>query len=158
AENFGISHIMIDELTNLLAAFSGIQRFSAPLYQISNTVRFRAPSPLPKRMQRQPSSVSASREHRFWQHRESTADTGETPVLRKAAQLNRALERTRDLENRMRNFGIGNVRLVCGVEKQKRVVFAGVLNPARELVARSDGTSWIVWETKIDQIDVLVRR
>ena len=59
AKDFGISHVMIDELTNLFTAFSGIQRFSAALHRVSNTVRFRAPTPLPKRMQREPSSVSA---------------------------------------------------------------------------------------------------
>src|SRR6516225_2108681 len=148
---------MIDELPNLFAAFSGIQRFSAALYQISNAVRFRAPTTLPKRVQREPSSVSASREHRFRHHRKSTANTGEAAVLRKAAQLNRAVERTRYLENRMRNFRIGDIRLVRGVEEQKRIVFACVINPARELGARRHGASWIVWKTKINEIDMLLR-
>src|SRR5215471_18437411 len=113
---------MTDELPNLFTAFSRIQRFSAALYQISNTIRLRAPTTLPKRMQREPSSVSASPQHRFRHHRKSTTNTGEAAVLRKTAQLNRALERTRYLENGMRNFRIGDIRLVRGVEEQKRIV------------------------------------
>src|SRR4029077_14826002 len=149
---------MIDELTNLFTALSGIQRFSAALHQVSNTVRFRAPTTLPKRMQREPSSVSASREHRFRHHRKATAHTGEATVLGKAAQFNCARERTRDVENRMWNFGIGNVRLVRGIEKQKRIVLVRVIDPARELRARCDGARWIVWKTKIDEIDMLLGR
>src|SRR4030095_9212174 len=149
---------MIDELTNLFTAFSRIQRLSAALHQISNTVRFRAPTTLPKRMQREPTPVGGPPQHRFRHHRKSTADTGEAAVLRKAAQLNRALERTGDLENRMRNFRIGNVRLVRGIEEQNPIMSARVIDPARELRARCDGTSWIVWKTKINEIDMLVRR
>src|SRR6476620_1779579 len=107
-------------------------------------------------MQREPSPINASREHRFRQHRKSTAHTGETAVFRKAPQLNRALERTRDLENRVRNFRIGDVRLIRSVKKQERVVFVRVFDPVRELVARSDGTSWIVRKTKIYEIDMLL--
>jgi len=98
AKDFGISHVMIDERMNLFMALSGIQRFSAALHQVSNTVRFRAPTTLPKRMQREPSSVSTSREHRFRHHGKSTAHTGEAAVLGKAAQFNCARERTRDVE------------------------------------------------------------
>ena len=58
----------------------------------------------------------------------------------------------------MRNFRIGNVGLVCGVEQQKRLVFAGVIHPARKLLLRCDGTRWIVWKTKIDEIEMLVWR
>src|SRR5215472_13745433 len=58
----------------------------------------------------------------------------------------------------MRNFGIGDVRLVGGIEEQKRVMFMRVSDPARELCARCDGTGWVVWKTKIDQIDRLLRR
>ena len=58
----------------------------------------------------------------------------------------------------MRNFRIGNVRLIRRIEEQKRIVLARVIDPARELRARCDGTSWIVWKTKIDEIDMLLRR
>src|SRR5262249_40384152 len=147
----------IDECVNLFTAFSGIQRFSATLHRVSNTVRFRAPTPLPKRMQREPTTIGRPREHRFRHHRESTTHTGEPTVLGKAAQFNRAPQRTRDLENRVRNFRIGNVRLIRGIEEQKRIVFLRVIDPARELRARSDGASWIVWKTKIDEVDMLLR-
>ena len=56
----------------------------------------------------------------------------------------------------MRNFRIGNVRLVRGIEDQKRIVLVRIINPVCELVARCDSTSWIVWETKIDEIDTLL--
>src|SRR6516225_3194563 len=108
-------------------------------------------------MQWEPTTVSSPRLHRFRHHRKTTAHAGETAVLGKAAQFNRTHERTRDLENRARNFRIGNVRLVRGVEEQKRVMFARVIHPARQLRTRCDGTSWIVWKTKIDEIDVLLR-
>src|SRR5438876_12073278 len=148
---------MIDERMNLFTALSGIQRFSAALHRVSNTVRFRAPTPLPKRMQRESATIGGPREQQFWHHRKSTAHTGEATVLRKAAQFNRARERTRDVENRMRNFRIGNVRLIRGIEEQKRIVLVRVIDPAREVRARCDGTSWIVWKTKIDDIDMLLR-
>jgi hypothetical protein len=57
----------------------------------------------------------------------------------------------------MRNFRIGNVRLIRRIEKQKRIVFVRIIDPARELRARCDGTGWIVWKTKIDEIDMLIR-
>src|SRR6266567_4269749 len=100
-------------------------------------------------MQWKPTTVSSPRVHRFRHHRKSTAHTGEATVLGKAAQFNRARERTRDVENRMRNFRIGNVRLVRGIEEQKRIVLVRVIDPTRELRARRDGISWIVWKTKI---------
>src|SRR6476619_3581780 len=108
-------------------------------------------------MQWEATTVISPRVHRFRHHRKTTAHTGEAAVLRKAAKINRALERTRDLENRMRNFRIGNVRLVRGVEEQKRIMFVRVSDPARELCARCHGTRWVVWKTKIDEIDVLLR-
>src|SRR5207245_708021 len=82
AKDFGISHVMIDERMNLFTALSGIQRFSAALPRVSNTVRFRAPTPLPKRVQRKPATIVGPREHRFWHHRKSTAHTGKPAVFR----------------------------------------------------------------------------
>src|SRR6186997_3355288 len=108
-------------------------------------------------MQWEATTVISPRLHRFRHHRKSTAHTGEAAVLRKAAEFNRARKRTRDVENRMRNFRIGNVRLVRGIEEQKRIVFVRVIDPACELSARCDGTSWIVWKTKINEIDILFR-
>src|SRR5262245_18321044 len=58
----------------------------------------------------------------------------------------------------MRNFKIRDVRLVGGVEEQKHVMFMRVSDPARELCARCDGTRWVVWKTKIDEIHRLLRR
>ena len=37
-------------------------------------------------------------------------------------------------------------------------MFVRVIDPARELRARCDGTSWIVWKTKIDEIEAFVWR
>src|SRR5213075_2212135 len=61
------------------------------------------------------------------------------------------------LANRMRNFRIGNVRLIRGIEEQKRIVFMRIIDPACELRARCDGASRIVWKIKIDEIDMLLR-
>src|SRR5215813_14252500 len=105
-------------------------------------------------MQRKPAPVIAPCEHRFRQHCKSTAHTGEAAVLGKAAQFNCTLERTRNLENRMRNLRIRNVRLVRGIKEQKRIVFARVIDPACELRARRDGTGWIIREAKINEINV----
>src|SRR5262249_50628493 len=109
-------------------------------------------------MQREPTAVVRSGEQIFRHHRKATAHTGESPVFRKTAEFHSALARAGNLENGMRNLGIGNVGLVCGVEQQKRVVFASVIHPARKLLARCHGTRWIVWKTKIDQIEMLVWR
>jgi hypothetical protein len=57
----------------------------------------------------------------------------------------------------MRNFRIGNVRLIRGIEEQKRIMFARVIYPVCELRAGCNGTSGIVWKAKIDEIDMLVR-
>src|SRR5262245_29507840 len=109
-------------------------------------------------MQWEATTVISPRVHRFRHHRKTTAHAGEAAVLRKAAQFNRALERTRDLEYRIRNFRIGDVRRVGGMEEQKRVGFVRVSARARELCTRCDGTRWVVWKTKIDEIDRLLRR
>src|SRR5262245_13373894 len=108
-------------------------------------------------MQWEPTTVTSPRMHRFRHHRKTTAHTGEAAVLRKTAQFNRALERPRDLKNRMRNFRIGDVRLVGGIEEQKRIVFVRVIDPARKLRAQCDGTRRVVWKTEIDEIDMLLR-
>src|SRR5262245_13448225 len=108
-------------------------------------------------MQWESTTVTSPRVHRFRHHRKTAAHTGEAAVLRKAAQFNRALECTRDLENRMRDFRIGDVRLVGCIEEQKRIMFVRVIDPARELRTRCDGTRWVVWKTKIDEIEMLFR-
>ena len=36
-------------------------------------------------------------------------------------------------------------------------MFARVIHPTRQLGTRCDGTSWIVWKAKIDEIDVLLQ-
>src|SRR5438045_1892404 len=118
AKDFGISHVMIDERTNLFTTIAGIQRFGAALYRISNTVRFRAPTTLPKRMQRQPTTIDRPREYRFRHHCKPTAHTGEPAVFGKTPQFDRALACAGNLKNRMRNFRIGNVRLIRGIEEQ----------------------------------------
>src|ERR1043166_5009387 len=107
---------MIDEVADLFTSLRGIQCFSAALNRISNTVRFRAPTTLPKRMQRKSAAVSTTREHRFRHHREPAAHAGESTVLGKTAQFDGAIERTRDFENGMRNFRIRNVRFVRGIK------------------------------------------
>ena len=58
----------------------------------------------------------------------------------------------------MRNFRIGNVRLVSGIEEQKRLVFARVRDPRRKLLAHGYGAGWIIRKTEINQIDVFLRR
>ena len=58
----------------------------------------------------------------------------------------------------MRNFRVRNVRLVSGIEQQKRVMFARVGDPMRELRARCHSPGRIVRKTKIDQIDMFLWR
>src|ERR1700758_152269 len=108
-------------------------------------------------MQRQPATAGSPRQYRFRHYRKSTAHTSEAAVFRETPQLDRALTCAGNFKNRMRNFRIGNVRLIRGIEDQKRIVFLRVIDPARELSARSDSASWIVWKTKIDEVDMLLR-
>src|SRR5205807_2902893 len=124
----------------------------------TDAVRFGTPTPLPKWMQRQPAIVLRSAGNQFRHYREAAAHAGEPAVLREATQFNRALAGARNFENGMRNFRIGNVRLVSGIEEQKRLVFARVRDPRRKLLAHGYGAGWIIRKTEINQIDVFLRR
>ncbi len=57
----------------------------------------------------------------------------------------------------MRNIWIGNIGFVRGIEEEYRVVFARVIDPTRELFARSNGPRWIIGKTKIDKIGMVCR-
>ena len=58
----------------------------------------------------------------------------------------------------MRNFRIGNVGLVGCVEQDQCVVLPRVIDPARKLFARRHRAGGIVWKTKINKIDMFLRR
>src|SRR6266566_1619758 len=78
---------MIDERAYLFAAFWQIQRFRAALHQITHAVRFRAPTPMPKRMQRQLFSRLRPRQQFFRHHGKAAPDPGESASFGKTAQL-----------------------------------------------------------------------
>ena len=58
----------------------------------------------------------------------------------------------------MGKSGIADVGLVGGVEQNQSIVFAGIIDPTPQLLGRCHGASWIVWETEVYHIDVLLRR
>src|SRR5437764_12890323 len=58
----------------------------------------------------------------------------------------------------MRNRRVTNVSLVSGVEQNDRFLLFGIMDPVSELGARCNCASGIVWKTKINQIDFLLRR
>ena len=88
-----------------------IKCFCAALHRITHAVRFGAPAPMPKRMQRKFAAVSGPREQRFWHDRKPTTHACETAVLGKTAKFDCAFARARNFVNRVRNLWIGDVRL-----------------------------------------------
>src|SRR6478672_9279626 len=86
--------------------------------------------------------------HRFRQHRETAADPGEATDLGKTSKLHRAVERARNLENRVGNIWIRHIGFISGVKKQKGVMSPGVINPSLQLLPRRNCAGWIVRKTK----------
>ena len=93
-----------------------------------------------------PSSVCA--QQRFRHDREPATHPGEAAVLREAAELDRAFARARNLENRMRNLRVADVSLVGRIEEDDRLVLPRVVDPARQLRARSRPRRSDCWESK----------
>ena len=58
----------------------------------------------------------------------------------------------------MRNFWIGNVSFVSGVEQNERIMLTRVINPAGKLLARRDRAGRVVGKTKINEIDMFLWR
>src|SRR4029077_2481192 len=53
---------------------------------------------------------------------------------------------------------VGYVLLVFLVEQDLSLVLARIIDPPRELFARRDRTSRIIWKTKINEIDMFLWR
>src|SRR5256885_12194397 len=108
-------------------------------------------------MERKPATVLRSREHRFRHDCKSAAHAGESAVLGKTAQFNRALAGARNFENGMRNIRVRNIGFVRGIEEKQRFVLARVIDPARELFTRRNGPRRIIGKTEINKIGVFCR-
>src|SRR4029450_12904361 len=115
---------MVTQRVTLLAAFRRVKRRSAALHRITHAIRFRAPTPLPKRMERKSATVLRPREHGLRHDCKSAAHAGEPAVLGKTAQFNCAVARARNFENGMRNIWLRNIRLVQGNSEHERLLRA----------------------------------
>ena len=113
---------------------------------------------MPEWMQWQTAAVFRAGKQRFGHDRETAANASETTVLGKTAQFDCAFECTRNFENGMRNFRLRDIRLVSRVEEQQRFMFARILDPARQLLARCHRARRIIRKAKIDKIDMFRRR
>src|ERR1043166_978336 len=149
---------MVDQRSHLLPAIRRIQRFGTALHRITYAVRFRAPAPMPERVQRQTPAILRPRQQRFWHDRETAAHTSEAAVLGETAKLDCAFASAGNFEDRVRNLWIRDVSFICSIEEQNRAVPFGVFDPAPELLARRDRASRVVWEAKINKIDMFARR
>src|SRR5947207_9174166 len=108
---------MLNERARLLAAIGQVKRLSTPLHWITHAIGFRAPTPLPQRMERKPATVLCSREHRFRHDCKSAAHAGESAVLGKTAQFDCAVARARNFENGMRNIWLRNIGFIRSIEE-----------------------------------------
>ena len=121
---------MPDQRATLFPPFVGVQCFRTALDRVTHAVRFRAPTAMPKWMERQFFTGIRASKQRFRHHRETAAHAGEATNLGKTSEFNGAFARAFDLKNRMRDPGIGNVSLVSGVEQNQRIVLARIVDPA----------------------------
>src|SRR6266513_4968648 len=103
---------MLNQRARLLAAFRQVKRLSAALHRITHTIQFRAPTPLPQRMERKSATILRPREHGFRHDCKSAAHAGEPAALGKTAQFNRAVARARNFENGMWNIWLRNIGFV----------------------------------------------
>src|SRR5438132_11956700 len=113
---------------------------------------------MPKRMERQFFPEIGASEQRLRHHRKTATDAGEAANFRKTSELDRAFVPAFDFKNRMRNFWIGNVSFVSGVEQNERIMLTRVINPTGELLARRDRAGRGVGQTKINEIDMCLCR
>src|SRR4029450_1776675 len=109
---------MVTQRVTLLAAFRRVKRLSAALHRITHAIRFRAPTPLPKRMERKSATVLRPREHGFRHDCKSAAHAGEAAALGKTAQFNRTVARARNFETGMRNIWLRKIGFGRGIEEQ----------------------------------------
>src|ERR1700736_2297129 len=149
---------MLDQRATLLAPFVRIQRSRAALDRVTHAVRFRAPTAMPKWMERQFFAGIRASKQRLRHYCETTPYAGEAANLGKTSKFDGAFARTFDLKNRTRNFWIGNVCLVSGVEQNQRIVPARVINPAGQLLTARNRAGRIVGKTKINKIDMFLWR
>src|SRR5204863_7231988 len=95
-------------------------------------------------MQRKLAAVSRARLQILGHHRERAPDAGEVAILRETAEFYRAFPPSRNLEDRMRDRRIADVGLVGCVEKDDGVVFAGIIDPTRQLLSRRHAACRII--------------
>src|SRR5438067_10009384 len=58
----------------------------------------------------------------------------------------------------MRNISLRNIRFISSVKEQKCFVLTRVIDPTLKLFARCDRPGWVVRETKVSKIDMVLWR
>src|SRR4029077_20866382 len=108
---------MLNQRADFFTAFRRVKRFGAALNRVAHAIRFRAPTPLPKRMEGKSTTILRPRKNGFRHDGKSAAHAGEPAVLGKTAQFNRAVARARNFEDGMRNVWLRDIGFVRGIEE-----------------------------------------
>src|SRR4051812_41650844 len=103
---------MFNQIANLSATGFAIKRFGSALHRITHAVCFRAPTPMPKRMEWQPPAIAGLRQQGFRQYRESATYPCKPAGFGKTAKLYRAFVRARYFKDRMRQLWIADIGLI----------------------------------------------
>ena len=153
AEQPRIVEVETDQVGNLLLALGAVGRLGAALHGIGDPVELGAVPTVPQSMDVDAFARGGGAGQLVRDHRTGTADAGEPGVFAEAPELDRHFPGAVDFIDRMRNFGVGDVRLVGGVEENDRIVFTGEFHPGGERLAAGHRPGGIVGVAEVDQVD-----
>ena len=157
-DDAGVLHVIIDDLLGLLPPLVGVDRSGGALDRVGGAVELGGGAAQPELVEAVLLAAGRGAHDLFRYDHQAAADAGEAGGLGERAELDGALLGPFDLVDGVRNIGVGDERLVGGVEEDHRVVGVGVIDPLLQLCLAGHGAGRVVGETEIDDVHFLGRQ